>query len=491
MMWTAFLAPVRSSRTYLRLLYLVLAFPLGTTYFIALLTAVSTGVSLAIVVVGVVLLALTVVAWRAAGWFERLLAVHLLGAPVPPSPPVLERQPSLRAWASKLLRESYTWRSLVYLLAEFPFGLVSFTLVVVLLGVSISLLAYPLFYLLAISGVISGTDFTLGTSVDGTFWVFPGVRAGHTVDPLVFLFTLGVGAVGAVMAVASLHLLDGIGRLWGQFAVLMLGADQTEARLAQAEAQVVSQSERADRADQSRRQLVVSASHELRTPVASIRGHLESLLNDQSDVELDPKTRRYLEIMDDETRRLSALVDDVLALARAESGELRLDLRPVDVSEVVTQVSETLAPLARRERKLSLAHTSEPGLPPVLADRDRLAQVLTNLVRNAINHTPDGGLISVGASTSDGKVLVTVSDTGIGMAPEDLPQIFDRFYRTDQARSRDAGGFGLGLAIVRELLTAMGATIEVDSTPGVGSQFRVMLRPAPAGVPIGSASGAS
>lgn len=125
---------------------------------------------------------------------------------------------------------------------------------------------------------------------------------------------------------------------------------------------------------------------------------------------------------------------------------------------------------------MSLLHSAAPDLPRAMADRDRLAQVLTNLVRNAINNTPDGGIISVETRQEGDRVVITVSDTGIGIEPQDLRRVFDRFYRTDQSRAQGTGGSGLGLAIVRDLLTAMGGSITAESTPGVGSVFRVSLR---------------
>jgi two-component system phosphate regulon sensor histidine kinase PhoR len=220
--------------------------------------------------------------------------------------------------------------------------------------------------------------------------------------------------------------------------------------------------------------MIVNASHELRTPVASISAHVESLL--KPDRQMDAETRQYLTVVGNETERLSSLVDDLLILARADADELQLDVRPTDVTEVVDHVCAALAPLARRERNLSLAHTSASGLPRALADPDRLAQVLGNLVRNAVNNTPDGGLISVDAQLDGDRVMISVADTGIGIDAEDLPRVFDRFYRTDESRARDSGGSGLGLAIVRDLITAMGATISADSTPGHGSVFRIRLQ---------------
>src|SRR5262249_3946302 len=188
----------------------------------------------------------------------------------------------------------------------------------------------------------------------------------------------------------------------------------------------------------------------------------------------------YLRIIARESERLSALVDDLLAVARAEANELRLELRPVPVDEVFEEVYTALAPLARRERQVTLVRTVPPELPPVWADRARLAQVLLNLVRNGISYTPAGGIVSLAAERAgEGWITLGVSDTGIGIPPEELPRVFERFYRTDASRSRASGGFGLGLSIVKDLVEAMGGGISVESTLGVGTMFRVLLRAAP------------
>lgn len=163
-------------------------------------------------------------------------------------------------------------------------------------------------------------------------------------------------------------------------------------------------------------------------------------------------------------------------LARADSHELALQVRPVALAPVVRDVVAAAAPLARRERRVTLAHPeSLPGLV-AMADPDRLVQVLANLVRNAVTHTPEGGavLVQLAEAAPDG-VVVEVADTGVGIAAEDLERIFDRFYRTDASRSRDSGGFGLGLAIARELIAAMSGSLTVTSEPGIGSAFRVTL----------------
>jgi two-component system phosphate regulon sensor histidine kinase PhoR len=189
------------------------------------------------------------------------------------------------------------------------------------------------------------------------------------------------------------------------------------------------------------------------------------------------ETRRYVGIIAHEAERLGVLVDDLLALARADAHELRLEVRPVAVGEVVEEVYQTLEPLAHRERQVTLVRQAPAHLPPALADRDRLAQVLLNLVRNAITYTPEGGIVSIALEQPDPDHLaLTVSDTGAGIAPEDLERVFERFYRTDVSRSRATGGSGLGLSIVRDLVEAMGGAVSATSTPGEGSRFRVTLR---------------
>jgi two-component system phosphate regulon sensor histidine kinase PhoR len=458
---------VRDRRTYLRIFYLLMAFPLGTLYFVVIVTGLSTGVSLAIVMVGFPILLATLLGWLLFGRIERELAIHLLGAHVRPMsvPDPIRRS----AWQRllKTLGDPITWTSLVYLLLEFPFGVFSFTLAVVLITVSLALILYPIEY--AVANVLH-PQFPAG-QLNGTMW--PGVTIDGHFDMNVAVGFLLVSAVGVLLGIASLALLNGAAWLWARFAELMLGVAESRMQLVAAQAEAKTQQVRAERADQSRRELIVNASHELRTPVASISAHVESLLKPGR--KMDAETRKYLSVVAAETDRLGSLVDDVLALARADADELHLDIQPVDVPMLIDQVCETLAPLARRERNLSLVHSSATGLPRAMADRDRLAQVLTNLVRNAVNNTLDGGLISVEAAMDGDRVAITVSDTGIGMEAADLKRIFDRFYRTDQSRARDTGGSGLGLAIVRDLVAAMGGSIGAESVPGRGSVFHVWL----------------
>ncbi|HEY8759793.1 MAG TPA: ATP-binding protein [Candidatus Dormibacteraeota bacterium] len=461
-------------RTYLRVLYLLLAFPLGAFYFTFLVTLIATGLGTALIAgIGIGVLLLATVCWHGFAGLERLLVLHLLGFTLTPmavpGPPAASYRERLR----RHLTNPVTWKSLSYLLLEMPFGVVSFSLVLFLFSLSVGFLLYPFAYLLEnyiynrVGGMQGGE-------------IFPGIPiTGHN-DPNVFAFFFLFTLAGVPLLAGSLHLLNGLAYGWGRFAQLMLGVDKSQLLLSAAETRAAAEEARADSAERSRRELVVNASHELRTPVASLRGHLDSLDNPDRKPRLDPQAREYVKIMASEVRRLSGLVDDVLSLARADAGELRLELRPLRAEEVARQVCDTLAPLARRERSLELVETSEAGLPLVNGDPDRLAQVLANLVRNAINYTPDGGIISVTTARAGDDVALTVSDTGIGMSPEELEQVFDRFYRGDESRSRETGGSGLGLAIVRDLIDAMGASISVESKPGSGSSFRILLRTEPA-----------
>jgi signal transduction histidine kinase len=245
-------------------------------------------------------------------------------------------------------------------------------------------------------------------------------------------------------------------------------------RLAATLAELAAEKQTVEAALQAKRELVANVSHELRTPLASIRGHTESLL--LSGDGFDEARRRYLDVIHRQSEQLSRLIDDLFLLSTAESGALPLGLRPVALGEIFEEVVNSILPAARAERQVSLVTEVEPGLPPVLADRQRLAQVLANLVRNAVRHTPEGGLVAVRASKRDEQVaLVSVEDTGDGIPAEQLEHVFERFYRADPSRDRASGGAGLGLAIVRELVAAMGGEVSAESVVGEGSRFSFTL----------------
>ncbi len=457
-------------QTYLNLSYLIATFPLGLVYFSLLVTCLAVGVGTSLIGIGLILLLLSLACWWGLAIFERHLVMWWLGVAIAPMAAPAPARLSLWQRIQTALRNPVTWKSLVYLLVEFPFGVFAFIMVVLLLTISIASVLFPLVYLLAIATAHANPAAPSGQ----VFYAIPvSVPVAVGLLPVALLVSL----VGVLVAVGALHALNGLAYVWGQFARVMLGMSQTSLRLAAARAEAQREHVRAERADQSRRELIVNVSHELRTPIASIRGHVESLLMPDGEQATEADRQTYLGIVARESERLSALVDDLLALARVDASELRLDVRPIAVGEVVEEVYQALAPLARNERQVALVREAPPNLPLSLADRDRLGQVLLNLARNAITYTPKGGIVSITATSADADHLaLTVSDTGIGMAPDELERVFDRFYRTDASRTRTTGGSGLGLSIVRDLVQAMGGTVSATSAPGEGSQFHVLLR---------------
>lgn len=220
------------------------------------------------------------------------------------------------------------------------------------------------------------------------------------------------------------------------------------------------------------RSLISNVSHELRTPVAVVRSHLESLIDHPDQVE------EYSRIALRETDRLEQLVEDLFQLTRLESKGLQITTESMDAGAATREAFESLAEPARREAGITMICETPDKPLMALADRARLVQVLQNLIRNAIRHTPEGGIILVSAELEpDGEVALRVFDTGEGIPAEHLPHIFDRFYRADPSRTRSGGGgAGLGLAIARELITAMGGTISAESDPGEGAEFTIRLR---------------
>ncbi len=210
---------------------------------------------------------------------------------------------------------------------------------------------------------------------------------------------------------------------------------------------------------------VSDASHELRTPLAVIRANAEFLQQEQPE---NPEVRDIIS----ETDRLSSLVDALLAVAR-DDDSVRADHLPVDLSEVIAATVASFHPLAE-EHGLALTHAEPSGLI-VLGDREQLRQVLVILLDNAVRYTPAGGRIHVQARPDGREALLTVHDTGIGITEAALERVFERFYRADEARNRQSGGVGLGLAIARELVTRHGGKISVTSTEGAGSTFEIRL----------------
>lgn len=221
-----------------------------------------------------------------------------------------------------------------------------------------------------------------------------------------------------------------------------------------------------------RRNFVANVSHELKTPLASIKAYAETLklgaINDQQ------KNMQFVEQIELQADFLNQQIQDLLQLARLESGQAALDIQRVNLNHESEQCVARFAELARTNR---IKLTTKPGDPPPLAraDVEGLATVLNNLVTNALNYTPAGGDVCVSTFYDGNSAVVEVADTGIGIAMEHQPMIFQRFYRVDKARSRDKGGTGLGLSIVKHLVLSFGGSVELESKPGKGTKFRVRL----------------
>jgi signal transduction histidine kinase len=220
--------------------------------------------------------------------------------------------------------------------------------------------------------------------------------------------------------------------------------------------------------ERRRLQLVGDVAHELRTPLSTIDGYLEGL--EDGVVQPSPETWRLLRT---ETIRLTRMVDDLSELWRAEARQLPLQVEPVDVAFVAAEVAERFKAQAQA-RGITLALPDEVAMAS--ADRDRLAQIVSNYLSNALRHAPDGSRIAIRATPVGAGIRVSVSDAGPGLAPDQLEAVFERFYRVDPARSRAAGGAGIGLAIVRALAEAMGGHAWAESAgPGRGATFLVEL----------------
>lgn len=221
--------------------------------------------------------------------------------------------------------------------------------------------------------------------------------------------------------------------------------------------------------EQRRLDLIGDVAHELRTPIASVRGYVEGL--EAGVFEPGPDAWR---VLDEQTARLARLVDDLATLWRAESRDLRLELEALDGPTLLTEALERNRPIAvARSVSLSLGSVAPVSLR---ADRSRLGQALDNLVGNGIRYTPEGGHVELSLASDTGYVTISVRDDGPGLTPEQAVKVFERFYRADPSRSRDVGGSGLGLTITRSLVEAMGGTIAVESDgPGRGTTFTVGL----------------
>jgi signal transduction histidine kinase len=218
-----------------------------------------------------------------------------------------------------------------------------------------------------------------------------------------------------------------------------------------------------------RRQMTADIAHDLRTPLSLILGHAEAL----SDGVLPP-TPETFDVIHDEARRLNRLVEDLRLLSLAEAGELLLAVRPVPPRSLLERAVVVHSPTAR-QKQIELVLDTPPGLPEVVADPDRMAQVLDNLLANALRYTPQNGRIRLSAQQNHTAIHLKVQDSGPGMDAAELAHVFDRFYRGDKSRQRHEGGSGLGLAIARSIVVAHNGRIWAENAPGQGATFIIEL----------------
>nr|WP_211718042.1 ATP-binding protein [Nocardiopsis sp. MG754419] len=293
------------------------------------------------------------------------------------------------------------------------------------------------------------------------------VRLGSVVL-LVLVLTVVVSSTLATRLLRPVHALtDAVNRMrdgGGPAAQVEVRDSGELGRLAEAFNEM---SEHLERAEEQRKAMVSDVSHELRTPLSNLRGWLEAVQDGVVDPDPD-----HVRMLLGETLLLQAVIDDLQDLALADAGRLRLSPEPVEVAPLVAQV---VTGHGLRAEEAGVRLVDEANDVTLIADRTRMLQVLGNLVGNAVRHTPEGGTVTVRAHQAGSQVVIQVADTGVGIAEEDLPHVFDRFWRADRSRNRRTGGSGLGLAIVRGLVELHGGSVAARSTLGEGTAFTLRL----------------
>lgn len=230
------------------------------------------------------------------------------------------------------------------------------------------------------------------------------------------------------------------------------------------------------RLEKVRKDFVANVSHELRTPVTVIKGYTETLLGDALTKDHE-RALRFIGIIHNHAERLANLISDLLILSELESGAMLLKMGAESI-EAAAQRACALLEMKAGDKRITMDLSGIRKAPPVLADSKRIEQVLINLIDNAIKYTPENGTITISAREEGDMLAIEVKDTGIGIPPNDLQRLFERFYRVDSARSREQGGTGLGLSIVKHIVQLHGGTVAVESTPGKGSTFSFTLKKA-------------
>lgn len=227
------------------------------------------------------------------------------------------------------------------------------------------------------------------------------------------------------------------------------------------------------KSEQTRREFIANVSHELRTPLTNVKSYAETIISAGEELPVELR-QNFLGVIVSEADRMTRIVKDLLTLSKFDYGKMEMNISRFSFAEAVANVHKAVA-LAAKDRGHNLVLMCPDGLPDVNGDRERIEQVIMNIVSNAIKYTPNGGRIVMTAGENRGRVFVRISDNGIGIPEKDLPRLFDRFYRVDKARSRESGGTGLGLSIAREILQMHKGHIQIDSVYGEGTDVTITL----------------
>jgi two-component system, NarL family, sensor histidine kinase BarA len=311
--------------------------------------------------------------------------------------------------------------------------------------------------------------------VDGAHYVV--MMLAHEGGPIGWIIVRGATNLAQHLhRVADAFVVDGIKRAMSA-RMHMATVEEASRELTEKNRRLAQAVERLQEADRVKSNFLATVSHELRTPLTSVIGYSEMLLEGIAG-ELNDEQREYVRTVMEKGDQLLQLITGILDISRMEAGEMKIDKQPFDLDEVVTVALSTIAPHARR-KKLIMSCTVPPSLPLVLGDRDKIRQVLLNLLGNAVKFTPEGGKVEVAATLaallpaadSGRAVRISVHDSGIGVPPEHQKRVFDPFFQVDNSSTREYGGTGLGLSIVKRLVEAHGGVVWVESEAGKGSTF--------------------
>lgn len=356
---------------------------------------------------------------------------------------------------------------------------ISHLLIIVIAGVVLLLTARVLF-----STSLLQSGIALGSSASETASVIspPSLLSAQAVFQSIVEQSLLIASFAALAAavvvsvfvshriVQPLQVLSQVSRRLAQGSYHQRTVLPSEDELAELSLSINQLAEALEHTERRRMTLIADVAHELRTPLTTIEGYMEGLMDGM----IPPGPQAYSLVLR-ESVRLQRLVNELALLSRIEAGEVPVKPAPLDLQAVVAVACEQLVPLCDAQQIQFVAELP-PGLPQLWADRDRLVQILLNLLGNALRYTPPGGSITIEAQPVDGAVQITVRDTGIGITSEHLPHVFERFYRVDKSRTRSSGGTGVGLTIVRHLVHAHGGEVWAESDgPGLGTAFHLTM----------------